>query len=81
MQYQFLSFLHHKVSNFQLSMQRLCAYQLECHGYTTLCFLSNLSGVSGIQQQIPMPVESSSVEQSEFREVVCMAVLLIYFRV
>ena len=55
---------------FQLTMQWLCAYQLECHGYTTLCFLSNLSGVPGIRQQIPMPLESSAVKQSEFREVV-----------
>ena len=62
---------------FQLSMERLCAYQLECHGYTALCFLSNLSGVPGIRQQIPIPLESSPVEQSEFREVVWSTVDLL----
>ena len=30
--------------------------------------VQTLSGVPGIQQQIPMSLESSSVEQSEFRE-------------
>ena len=60
----------------------LWAYQLKYHGYTVLCFLSNLSGVPGIRQQIRTPLESSSVEQSEFREepMLC-GVLLIYFHV
>ena len=41
--------------------------------YIALCFLSNLSGIPGIRQQIPTPLESSAVEESELREtnVVC----------
>ena len=33
-----------------------------------LCFFSNLSGVHGIRQQIPTPLESSAVEESELRD-------------
>ena len=36
--------------------------------YIALCFLSNLSGIPGIRQQIPTPLESSAVEESELRE-------------
>ena len=53
---------------FQLSIQSCAHISLSTHGYTALCFLSNLSGVPAIRQQTPTPLESSSVEQSEFRE-------------